>query len=370
MKKWVVWLIIFMLILPVTFVSLAQSTNHPSSFIKGPTLYVGGTGPNNYTKIQDAIDDATAGDTVFVYDDSSPYYERLQLNKSISLLGEEQHSTIIDGGAIEGAPVLNISVDGVVVQGFTIQNSSATGWLDDDAGIIIIADDVTITDNIIRYHHTGVQVGGWILNNTFAANRCTIENNEITENKDCGIYLMYGNKTTVSHNRISANTNGGICFASYSNSNLIMLNQITNNDGWGILLNYGTNNTIYQNNITGNRGGVYILDSHENTIRQNNIYRNRFSNALIDSEVFTAVLTRTRPLKNTWDENYWGRARHFPKPILVYSLFLFPSIILSMILQLHSFRTGSFIIIPLGVFLVKFDWHPAPEPYKEDNGIQ
>jgi hypothetical protein len=37
---------------------------------KGSWLYVGGSGPGNYTRIQDAIDDASDGDSVFVYDDS------------------------------------------------------------------------------------------------------------------------------------------------------------------------------------------------------------------------------------------------------------------------------------------------------------
>jgi len=41
----------------------------------GSTLYVGGSGPNNYTSIQDAINDASDGDTIYVYDDSSPYHE-------------------------------------------------------------------------------------------------------------------------------------------------------------------------------------------------------------------------------------------------------------------------------------------------------
>ena len=34
----------------------------------GNTLYVGGTGPGNYTSIQNAVDNASDGDTVFVYD--------------------------------------------------------------------------------------------------------------------------------------------------------------------------------------------------------------------------------------------------------------------------------------------------------------
>ena len=66
----------------------------------GKILYVGGSGPGNFTNIQDAIDFAINGDTVFVFDDSSPYFENLIINKSINLLGEKRHTTIIDGNQI------------------------------------------------------------------------------------------------------------------------------------------------------------------------------------------------------------------------------------------------------------------------------
>jgi len=36
------------------------------------TLYVGGNGEGNYSSIQDAINNASEGDIVFVFDDSSP----------------------------------------------------------------------------------------------------------------------------------------------------------------------------------------------------------------------------------------------------------------------------------------------------------
>jgi len=49
-------------------------------------FYVGGTGLENYSRIQDAIDDASGGDTVFVY--SGVYNESILLNKSITLLGK------------------------------------------------------------------------------------------------------------------------------------------------------------------------------------------------------------------------------------------------------------------------------------------
>ncbi len=71
-----------------------KKSNPTSS--NGKTLYVGGSGPNNYTKIQDAINDSSDGDTVFVYDDSSPYYENLVIEKSIHLIGEAKETTVID----------------------------------------------------------------------------------------------------------------------------------------------------------------------------------------------------------------------------------------------------------------------------------
>lgn len=346
-------------------ISAATSwTKQSQPLHKGSILYVGGSGPNNYSKIQDAIFDAADGDIVFVYDDSAPYYERLQVCRSITLMGEDKLTTIIDGGSYTTAPVLNITADGVIVQGFTIQNSTVSGWLDDDAGIIMIADHVTIKDNIITDHNNGIQVGGWKWNQSYEANFCTIQDNEITHNKDFGIYLKNGNETYVSHNRISSNNFGGISTTSYSNSNMITLNQIIDNDGFGISLNYGVNTTVLRNNITGNRGGVYILDSNKNSITENNIYRNGLLNAWMDSDVIVAVLTRTSPLQNTWDANYWGRSRQLPKPIVIYSFLLLLSMFLSMTLQFHRIiDEGSFFLIPLGFFMVKFDWHPANEPY-------
>ena len=84
----------------------------------GTTLYVGGSGPNNYTKIQDAVDNASDGDTVFVYDDSSPYYENIEIHKSINLIGENRNNTIIDGG--EHGNAVNVTADWVNISMFAI----------------------------------------------------------------------------------------------------------------------------------------------------------------------------------------------------------------------------------------------------------
>jgi len=98
-------------------ISLEKQTSSKTSY--GNVLYVGGNGTGNYTNIQDAIDDAISGDTIFVFDDSSPYYENLVINKSIQLLGESKETTVVNGN--DSGDVITISVDYVIISGFTIE---------------------------------------------------------------------------------------------------------------------------------------------------------------------------------------------------------------------------------------------------------
>ena len=62
------------------------------------TRYVGGGGPDNYTSIQAAVDDADPGDTIYVF--SGTYYENLIVNKTLTFIGENRDTTVIDGGGI------------------------------------------------------------------------------------------------------------------------------------------------------------------------------------------------------------------------------------------------------------------------------
>ena len=113
--KKLVAVIILIFITTVIIPSSAQDLKKQStSIILGNILYVGGSGPDNYTKIQDAIDNATDGDTVFVYDDSSPYNDSFSVDKSITLQGENINTTIIHGRC-------SISSNFVIISGFMFQ---------------------------------------------------------------------------------------------------------------------------------------------------------------------------------------------------------------------------------------------------------
>ncbi len=95
--------------------------------LNGRVLYVGGSGPNNYTSIQDAIDDALPGDTIFVY--SGVYYENVRVYKSINLIGENEETTIIDGRNESNVTVFSIEADNVKFSHFTVRNAPGGEWV-------------------------------------------------------------------------------------------------------------------------------------------------------------------------------------------------------------------------------------------------
>jgi len=103
----VILLFIGMCVVPSTAVQELREVSTIS--FDGNTLYVGGSGQNNYTTIQSAINNASDGDTVLVFDESSPYYEHVIVDKSIELIGENKETTTIDGNQIGDVQALRYS---------------------------------------------------------------------------------------------------------------------------------------------------------------------------------------------------------------------------------------------------------------------
>ena len=73
----VILLFIGMSVIPSTGTNVVEKSSAVS--FDGNILYVGGSGPGNYSTIQEAINDANNGDTVFVY--NGTYYEHVTINK-------------------------------------------------------------------------------------------------------------------------------------------------------------------------------------------------------------------------------------------------------------------------------------------------
>ena len=238
--KYIFPLIIILLLVSTSFVGVSNSLNDVeqssiSPLCDGKTLYVGGSGPNNYTKIQDAINDSSDGDTVFVYADSSPYYEYIIINKSIILSGEDKNNTILDGG--EMGNVINISADNVTISGFKIQNSGHDYF--EDAGIF----------------------GKYCNYSNFFDN---IFNNDVF-----GILLIYSNNNNIENNIFKENGMGFKCDCSYNNS---IKNNSFSDHIEGVLIYLSNNNFIMDNIfIENNWISIWIESSHNNLIKRNNI---------------------------------------------------------------------------------------------------
>ena len=195
----------------------------------GNIFYVGGSGPGNYTKIQDAIDDASDGDTVFVY--NGTYGENLIMDKSINLIGEDKETTVIDGGGI--GDVIYVYGDLVNINGLTIKNS---GNNYNDVGIRIVSNNNFLEINIIKWNNAN----GIIIN---SYNNIIIKN-EIKSNSLDGI-LIYGFNSynnTISCNNIILNGQYGIRFHSSSSNNTIFSNMLISNTEDGIVLAKETSN--------------------------------------------------------------------------------------------------------------------------------
>ena len=313
----------------------------------GNTLYVGGNGPGNYSKIQGAIDNASDGDTVFVYDDSSPYIETIVIDKPLNLVGESKDTTIIDGAGMD--TVVNVLADNVMITGFTIQNSSR----DNGCGIILQSDSIVIKNNIVKNSYFA---GIWVdfcNNNKIIDN--IITNDEFEDMYVIGVWVV-GKYNEVTGNFIS-NLREGIVFEG-SYHNIVSLNTVTGNmEGIG-LWGFNRNNTIYGNNILNNDVGITVEMSTNNRIIENNLIGN-IKNAVftksilqeIYSMIIISIIYKDLWLiknykvigRNIFDRNYWDEPRKLPYPI---------------------FGQRGFIFYFIDIYdAVVFDWHPAQEPY-------
>jgi len=277
----------------------------------GKTLYVGSGEPGNYTTIQGAINDASDGDTVFVYHNSSPYCEHVVVDKSINLVGENKDTTIIDGD--HTGDVVKISANWVNISGFTIQNSGS-GYTNWDAGISILSPDsnnITIFGNNIANNNWGI-----FLNHT--SNNAIYEN-YIFNNGDYGVLLNDSSSNIMGN--IITNNNYGISVISSSNNN-IYSNNIKSN-WFGLELTHNSyNNLICNNNITENKGiGIEVWNlSDNNIISENNIisngkvpvigyglviYDSSNKNTIYHNNFIDNKLNASDSCGNVWDGGIW-----------------------------------------------------------------
>jgi len=300
----------------------------------------------NYTTIQEAINAYETLDGHRILVDVGTYYERITINKSISLLGADRETTIIDGNRTlfySGSDsVIYVTANCVSISNFTVQNGGGNDYWDFVAGICLSSSNNRIADNMIRANNYGLEIGNpyGVSNNTIQTNTIQgnnygifeymgtnnrIVNNAVTANSE-GIWfaaLEPNANNTVSENLVSENGDGirmddyiligghaskatiakssVQAFTSLTNSNRICRNTINkNNNGLSIS---SSNNVIEGNVIERNKCGLSYLYALPELASPNYIYQNNFL-ANTNQTVINSVRL------NNWDNgiegNYWS----------------------------------------------------------------
>lgn len=128
----------------------------------------------DYSEIQKAIDNSSAGDTIEVY--GGVYSENIVIHKSLSLIGVDSGDgrPLVDAGG--SGSVISITADDVTVSGFNITGSGGCGC--GNAGIKVESSNDTIKSNVIYKNKYGIYIDSTSTNNTFISN--DLLNNSIT----------------------------------------------------------------------------------------------------------------------------------------------------------------------------------------------
>jgi parallel beta-helix repeat protein len=236
--------------------------------------------PSDYAKIQWAIGNASAGDTIMV--SAGIYYEHLMIDTPLTILGENGN-TIIDGNGT--GHIVTIHADDVNIGGFTIQNSGLDWW--DSAIYVYNSSWCNISYNILIHNGHGIWLDSHSDNNILTGNN--ISHNLV------GVDISISSNNIFTSNYVFSSTHCGIGILNASNN--ILASNIAKNNQYGIFLTSSTNVTITGNTLTGNLYGIHLDYSNNNIIFHNNIINNTHQTQIINS---TSI----------WDAdfegNYWS----------------------------------------------------------------
>jgi parallel beta-helix repeat protein len=285
---------------------VAVDTTPGNNALKSNTIiYV----PDDYGKIQGAVDSASAGDTIIVRDGT--YYENVKVNKRLTIRSENgsAHTIVVAGKANDH--VFEVTADSVSIKGLTVKDATGKNKM----GMYISANHCNITDNTALNNPYGFFLSDSTKN--------TLINNIASDNLGDGIYLYYSSSNILSNNIIAkSNSRNGIrlwhshsntlhnniasknmvgILLGYSHNNILEKNEARSNNNDGIQLEYSNNNTL-TNNIAklNNEDGISLISSNNNIMANNT--------ASVNNEIGISLYTsgNCTLTNNMMDGNYYN----------------------------------------------------------------
>lgn len=293
------------------------------------------TVPDDFPTIQKAVNAANPNDTVYVR--AGTYNENTLLNKTINLIGENPHTTIINGSGLGTTYSPTVSTYGetfhiVKVCNFTITGSriawgiyvqlNSKAWVENNiitgnsGGIILGCDNNTVINNTIANNeYEGMLIfdssNNTLINNTISGNpynfgitQSPFNQNIDTSNTIDGKPLYYlENQTNLNINPASYPDVGFLALINCTNTTVENLTLQNNYNG--LILAETRNSTIQNNIIKNNVEGLNIINSPNNTIQNNNITNNPWKGLAIDHSP-NATLEENRLTNNYFNLQVTG----------------------------------------------------------------
>jgi parallel beta-helix repeat protein len=210
------------------------------------------SGGADFTGIQEAINNASVGDTIIVY--SGVYYENVVVNKSVTLKGIG-HPVVDANGS---GSTITLNADGITLVGFNATNSGSPWRI--EAGIKVTSNNNSITGNNVSNNWYGIRL-------SYSRNNNSITGNNVSNNLD-GIRLSYSsNNNSITGNNVSNNLDGIILQNSHNNT--ITGNTLVND---GLIVSYSYQNTVEDNTLVND--GLTVSYSYQNTVEDNTVNGN------------------------------------------------------------------------------------------------
>jgi parallel beta-helix repeat protein len=236
--------------------------------------------PDEYPTIQEAINAAGEGDTIFVR--NGTYYENVVVNKSLAIIAESKDAIITQNYT---DVIVEVCADNIIVEGFTIQGSNCLGI---------------------------------VLN---SSSNSEIKNNRVEPGLGTGIVICGGFGNKIVENDIERCSSYGIIVED-SIGNLIMQNSMNAHIDALLLIN-SNSNIIYYNYFAVHfspESNICLCSSYNNTIEANTLFNDspegecriqlfKSGNNLIFHNNFngwksSSIYLDANSTSNVWDNGY------------------------------------------------------------------